>query len=65
MDKLGDVAGYNGDGARLFINPGIPSVVSEYGSTIADRPGKYEPGWGDLQTGEISLAQRRGDLVRV
>ena len=48
MDKLGDIAGYNGDGARLFANPGIPSVVSEYGSTMTDRPGKYEPGWGDL-----------------
>jgi hypothetical protein len=48
IDKLGDVAGYNGDGARLFVNPGIPSVVTEYGSTIADRPGKYAPGWGDL-----------------
>jgi len=48
LDKLGDIAGYNGDGARLFINPGIPNVVSEYGSTISDRPGKYEPGWGDL-----------------
>jgi hypothetical protein len=42
------VAGYNGDGARLFVNPGIPNVVTEYGSTMADRPGKYEPGWGDL-----------------
>jgi hypothetical protein len=50
IDKLGDVAGYNGDGARLFLNPVVPSVVSEYGSTMADRPGKYEPGWGDLQT---------------
>ncbi len=48
MDKLGDVAGYNGDGARLFANPGVPSVVTEYGSTMADRPGDYEPGWGDL-----------------
>jgi beta-galactosidase len=50
IDKLGDVAGYNGDGARLpdYINPGIPSVVSEYGSTQADRPGQYIPGWGDL-----------------
>ena len=48
IDKLGDVAGYNGDGARLFLNPGIPSVVSEYGSTSTDRPGKYEPGWGSL-----------------
>lgn len=48
IDKLGDVAGYNGDGARLFVNPGVASVVSEYGSTTADRPGKYEAGWGDL-----------------
>jgi beta-galactosidase len=48
IDKTGDIAGYNGDGARIFINPGIPSVVSEYGSTIADRPGKYTPGFGDL-----------------
>jgi hypothetical protein len=49
MDKIGDIAGYNGDGARLFINPGIPNVVTEYGSTIAKRPGKFIPGWGDLQ----------------
>lgn len=50
IDKIGDVAGYNGDGARLpeFINPGIPNFVSEYGSTMVDRPGKYAPGWGDL-----------------
>jgi hypothetical protein len=50
IDKLGDIAGYNGDGARLpeYANPGIPSVVTEYGSTITDRPGRYEPGWGDL-----------------
>ena len=49
IDKLGDIAGYNGDGARLFINPGVPNVITEYGSTIANRPGKSEPGWGDLQ----------------
>ncbi len=48
IDKIGDVAGYNGDGARLFANPGIPNVVTEYGSTMTDRPGKYAPGWGDL-----------------
>ncbi|MEO6477603.1 glycoside hydrolase family 2 TIM barrel-domain containing protein [Luteolibacter sp.] len=48
FDKVGDIAGYNGDGARLFVNPGVASVVSEYGSTIADRPGKYESGWGEL-----------------
>jgi beta-galactosidase len=48
IDKLGDVAGYNGDGATLFLNPGVPSVVSEYGSTMVDRPGAYEPGFGLL-----------------
>ena len=72
IDKLGDVAGYNGDGARLFVNPGIPSVVTEYGSTIADRPGKYEPGWGDLPStpganrnivGSWRLPWRSGELI--
>lgn len=48
IDRIGDVAGYNGDGATLFLNPGVPSMVTEYGSTIADRPGEYAPGWGDL-----------------
>ncbi|AYB31961.1 glycoside hydrolase family 2 protein [Chryseolinea soli] len=50
IDRLGDIAGYNGDGATIeaFQNPGVPSVVSEYGSTIAERPGDYSPGWGDL-----------------
>jgi beta-galactosidase len=56
VDKLGDIAGYNGDGARLFINPGIPSLVSEYGSTMEDRPGTYLPGWGDLQKGQANTA---------
>jgi beta-galactosidase len=48
IDRLGDIAGYNGDGAALFLNPGVPNIVSEYGSTIAIRPGNYEPGWGNL-----------------
>jgi beta-galactosidase len=50
IDMLGDVAGYNGDGATLsvFQNPGIPSVINEYGSVTAVRPGNYTPGWGDL-----------------
>jgi len=50
IDKLGDVAGYNGDGATLsdFQNPGIPSVVTEYGSVASTRPGAYDPGWGNL-----------------
>ncbi len=51
IDKIGDIVGYNGDGAMQpdFLDPGIPNVVSEYGSTTADRPGEYDPGWGDLK----------------
>lgn len=51
IDRLGDLAGYNGDGGVIpdFQNPGIPSLVSEYGSVTSDRPGEYAPGWGDLQ----------------
>ena len=72
IDKIGDIAGYNGDGARLFVNPGIPSVVSEYGSTMVDRPGAYEPGWGDLpqtpganpdQIGSWRLPWRSGEVI--
>jgi hypothetical protein len=48
IDKLGDIAGYNGDGAALFPDPGIPNVVSEHGSPMFDRPGPYEAPWGDL-----------------
>jgi len=57
IDKLGDIAGYNGDGAKLFINPGIPSVVTEYSSVRAIRPGKYGPAWGDLTTGPGDRSQ--------
>jgi len=74
IDKLGDIAGYNGDGARLpeYQNPGVASVVSEYGSNSADRPGKYGPGWGDLpgtpgadksQTGSWRLPWRSGEAI--
>jgi glycosyl hydrolase family 2/F5/8 type C domain-containing protein len=48
IDHIGDIAGYNGDGAFLFPNPGIPNFVAEYGLPMEDRPGPYEPGWGDL-----------------
>jgi hypothetical protein len=51
IDKLGDIAGYNGDGARLFIDPGIPNLVTEYSSVRAVRPGKYGPAWGNLVQG--------------
>jgi len=51
LDKLGDIAGYNGDGARLFIDPGIPNLVTEYSSVRAVRPGIYGPAWGNLVQG--------------
>jgi hypothetical protein len=72
IDKLGDIAGYNGDGARLFPDPGVPNLVSEYGSTVADRPGLYEPGWGDLpytpgadptRPGSWRLPWRSGEVI--
>ncbi len=47
FDVLGDVAGYNGDGAAIYINPGFPNFVSEYGSTVADRPGEFIPSFTD------------------
>lgn len=54
IDLIGDIAGYNGDGARLpdFQHPSVASIVSEYGSVTADRPGSYHPGWGDLEINE-------------
>lgn len=54
IDLIGDIAGYNGDGSSIadFQNPPVPNLISEYGSTTADRPGKYEPGWGDLARGD-------------
>jgi beta-galactosidase len=67
IDTLGDIAGYNGDGAAIpmFQNSGIPSVVSEYGSTSTDRPGSYEPGWGDLAAddGEAVKPWRSGQAL--
>jgi len=54
---LGDVAGYNGDGTG-YDNPGIPSLVSEYGSTVnVQRPGAYDPGWGNLTVSNGMPAQ--------
>jgi beta-galactosidase len=52
FDKLGDIAGYNGDGARLFINPGVPNLVSEYGALSKGQPGEYAPYFGELQLDE-------------
>lgn len=72
IDKLGDIAGYNGDGASLFPDPGIPNFVAEYGVTMADRPGAYAPGWDDLvntkgadktKEGSWRLPWRSGEVI--
>lgn len=52
VDILGDIAGYNGDGATLYKNPGFPNMVSEYGSCVTDRPGDYTACWGHVTDGE-------------
>lgn len=55
IDYIGDVAGYNGDGAIIpdFQNPGIPNIVTEYGSEISsDRPGEYNAKWGCIEQNE-------------
>ena len=58
IDKLGDIAGYNGDGAGLFPNPGIPNLVAEYGSNTSDNHESYAPDWGEL---EQTPGARAGD----
>lgn len=67
IDRIGDLAGYNGDGATQpdFQNPGIPNLVSEYGSVTFERPGEYAPGWGDLKRddGWKGYAWRSGQAI--
>ncbi len=48
IDGLADIAGYNGDGARLFTAPSVPNLVSEYGSVSEQRPGSFAPHFGDF-----------------
>ena len=53
VDILGDIAGYNGDGATRDRDPGIANMVSEYGSCVSDRPGDYTACWtSHLNDGE-------------
>ncbi|UFS58732.1 glycoside hydrolase family 2 protein [Subtercola endophyticus] len=47
FDALGDLAGYNGDGAALFHNPPWPNIVSEYGSAIESGSGSYSDRYTD------------------
>jgi beta-galactosidase len=67
IDKVGDIAGYNGDGASIgiFQNPGLPNIVSEYSSTTATRPGDYKPGWDQLakDEGKPVHAWRSGQII--
>lgn len=60
FDQLGDLAGYNGDGAKLFIDPKVPNLVSEYGA-ISKPPDAYEPFFGDLQAERF--AWRSGEAI--
>ena len=63
VDILGDIAGYNGDGATLYRDPGFPNMVSEYGSCVTDRPGEYTPCWSShLKNGE-KPAWRSGHAI--
>ena len=64
VDKLGknQIAFYNGDGAG-FLNPGVPSMVSEYGSVTTHRPGTFEPGWADLKDGYNRPGWRGGQVI--
>lgn len=67
IDKVGDLAGYNGDGASIgiFQNPGVPNIVSEYGSTTSTRPGRYTPGWDQLgkENGQPVYPWRSGQVI--
>ncbi len=62
FDRLGDVAGYNGDGSWLFLNPGIPNMVSEYGALGKGVPGNYDPYFADLST-QPEFAWRSGQAI--
>jgi hypothetical protein len=62
IDKIGDIAGYNGDGARLFLHPSVASAVTEYGSYKEIRPGIYDSNLRDL-TGQPEFSWRGGQAI--
>ena len=62
IDLIGDVAGYNGDGARLFIHPKVANAVTEYGSAKEIRPGTYDPHLRDL-AGQPEYHWRGGQAI--
>lgn len=67
IDRLGKnaIAFYNGDGASReeFQNPGVPNLVSEYGSVTTHRPGTFSPGWGDIENGWNRPEWRSGQII--
>ena len=67
IDKLGKnaIAFYNGDGASRTENqnPGVPNLVSEYGSASGDRPYIFDPHWGNLKDGYDRPAWRSGQII--
>ncbi len=62
IDLIGDVAGYNGDGARLFLHPKVASAVTEYGSAKEIRPGTYDPHLHDM-VGQPEFPWRGGQAI--
>lgn len=61
FDKIGDLAGYNGDGAYVK-NPTLPSMVAEYGSVVSHRPGEFAPNLGCLKDQE-PFPWRSGEVL--
>ena len=68
IDRLGKgaIAFYNGDGASRSDNqnPGVPNLVSEYGSPSSDRPGSFTAAWGDVGDGMTNRPTwRSGNVI--
>lgn len=61
FDKIGDLAGYNGDGAYVK-NPSLPNLVAEYGSVVSNRPGSFDPYLGCLK-GQERFPWRSGQVL--
>ncbi len=62
IDLIGDVAGYNGDGARLFLHPKVANAVTEYGSAKEIRPGTYDAHLRDI-AGQPEFPWRGGQAI--
>lgn len=62
IDLIGDVAGYNGDGATLFLHPKVANAVTEYGSAKEIRPGTYDPHLRDM-AGQPEFPWRGGQAI--